>query len=55
MKKIIILAVALLSTGIVFSATLLTKKTDAKPAIVKIDKNATVEHSIAGDAIAVAD
>lgn len=54
MKKIIILAIALLSTGIVFSETVLRKDT-AKPAIVKIDKNATTEHSVANDAIATAD
>ena len=55
MKKIIILAVALLSTGIVFSETILRKDTNVKPAIVKIDKNATTEHNVANDAIATAD
>jgi len=55
MKKIIILAVALLSTGIVFATTVLTKHNDVKPAIVKVDANTTAGHNIANDAIATAD
>ena len=55
MKKIIILAIALLSTGIVFATTALTKHTDAKPAIVKVDANAAAGHGITNDAIATAD
>lgn len=54
MKKIIILAIALLSTGIVFG-TILSKEANVKAAVVKIDKNATVEHSVTNDAIATAD
>ncbi|WP_448700682.1 hypothetical protein ACFGVR_01650 [Mucilaginibacter sp. AW1-3] len=55
MKKIIILAVALLSTGIVFSATVLNKENNAKSEIVKIGKTATTGHNVANDAIATAD
>jgi len=55
MKKIIILAIALLSTGIVFSETVLRKEATPKASIVKIDKNATTEHNVANDAIATAD
>jgi hypothetical protein len=55
MKKIIILAIALLSTGIVFSGTVLRKEASVKAAVTKIDKNATSEHTVANDAIATAD
>ncbi|WP_175404081.1 hypothetical protein [Mucilaginibacter sp. PPCGB 2223] len=55
MKKIIILAVALLSTGIVFATTALTKHNDEKTAIVKVDATATTGHTVANDAVASAD
>jgi len=53
MKKIIVLGIALLSTGIVV-ATSLTKGTAVKP-VVKIEKNTPAQGDVANDAMASAD
>jgi len=53
MKKIIILAIALLSTGIVFSETVFKKDASAKTAAVKVVKS--VDGNIANDSVASGD
>jgi len=56
MKKIIILAIALLSTGIVVSENIQKNNdTAAKTAALKIQKNTVTERNIANDAVASAD
>jgi len=56
MKKIIILAIALLSTGIVVSETIQRKDMTVKTATLKIEKSTVSEkNNIANDAIATAD
>jgi len=55
MKKLIILAIALLSTGIVISATTQKRDINANTAKLKIEKNVSIERNVANDAIASAD
>jgi hypothetical protein len=53
MKKIIVLAIALLSTGIVVGTTY-KREVNAKP-VVKIEKTAPAQGNVANDSVASAD
>ena len=55
MKKIIILAIALLSTGIVVSETIQKNDVTAKTATLKIEKSMVSGGNRVNDAIATAD